>query len=142
MPLVCRMLAILTAVSFLIATGCNQSNLVEVTGKVTYQGKPVTGGTISFIAADKPAAYSDLDAEGGYSLHTEKPGDGATPGAYKVIVVAMQDQSGLLPEQRAALPPPTVPIKYTSLATTDLNADVKPGEKNKLDFDLKGPLGK
>ena len=122
--------------------GCNSSNLVSVKGKVTYNDKPVTSGTISFIADDKPAAYGELQPDGTYTLHTDKPNDGATPGKYKVIVVAMQDQAGLLPEQRSPLPAPTVPFKYTSLATTDLTADVEKGKDNEFNFNLTGSLGK
>lgn len=132
----------LVVVGLIGSVGCSGSNLVEVTGKVTYKGEPVKSGTISFVAADKPAAYGDLQPDGTFSLHTDKPGDGATPGAYRVIVVAMQDQGGLLPEQRSPLPPPTVPIKYTSLATTDLTADVASGKKNVIDFNLEGALSK
>ncbi len=54
----------------------------------------------------------------------------------------MQDQENLLPEQRSPLPAPTVPIKYTSLATTDLTAEVEKGKENVIDFKLTGPLGK
>lgn len=122
--------------------GCNGSNRVVVKGKVTYNDKPVTSGTISFLSQDYPSAYGDLQPDGSYTLHTEKPGDGATPGKYKVIVVAMQDQANLLPEQRSPLPAPTVPFKYTSLATTDLTAEVEKGKENVLDFKLSGPLGK
>ncbi|MCC6507536.1 MAG: hypothetical protein IT423_00405, partial [Pirellulaceae bacterium] len=84
----------------------------------------------------------DLQPDGSFSLHTENPGDGATPGSYQVVVVAMQDQAGMLPEQRSPLPAPTVPLKYTSLATTDLTAKVESGKKNVIDFNLEGPLGK
>ena len=73
---------------------------------------------------------------------TDKPGDGAAPGTYKVMVVAMQDQANLLPEQKSPLPAPTVPFKYTSLATTDLTAKVEKGKPNVIDFNLTGPLGK
>lgn len=124
------------------AVGCSSSNLASVKGTVTYNDKPVTSGTISFIADDKPAAYGELQPDGTYTLHTDKPDDGATPGSYKVIVVAMQDQGGLLPEQRSPLPAPTVPLKYTSLATTDLTADVEKGKENVIDFKLTGTLGK
>ena len=140
--LVKRLWLILVVVGSLNAAGCSGSNLVEVTGKVTYKGAPVKSGTISFVAADKPAAYGDLQPDGSFALHTTNPGDGATPGAYRVIVVAMQDQGGLLPEQRSPLPPPTVPIKYTSLATTDLTAEVVSGKKNVIDFNLEGALSK
>jgi hypothetical protein len=40
-----------------------------------------------------------------------------------------------LPEARNPLPPPIVPEKYTSLATTDLRREVKEGE-NSFNFDL------
>lgn len=133
----CLVLAVLVN-----AVGCSSSNLVSVKGKVTYNDKPVTSGTISFLAEDKPAAYGDLQPDGTYALKTDKPGDGATPGAYKVIVVAMQDQAGLLPEQRSPLPAPTVPLKYTSLVTTDLTAEVEKGKENVIDFNLTGPLSK
>lgn len=83
-----------------------------------------------------------IQPDGTYELHTDKPGDGASPGAYKVFVVAMQDQANLLPEERNPLPAPTVPFKYTSLATTDLTADVKSGEVNVIDFKLTGKLGR
>ncbi len=132
----------LTLVLIVSAVGCGGSNLAKVTGKVTYNGNPVTSGTITFAAADKPAAYGDLQPDGTYSLKTEKPGDGATPGAYQVMVVAMQDQGDSLPEERNGLPAPTVPIKYTSLATTDLKADVASGKENVFDFNLTGSLGK
>lgn len=122
--------------------GCNSSNLVVVTGKVTYQDKPVTSGTISFVSADNASAYGDLQPDGSYSLKTDKPGDGAAPGTYKVVVVAMADQAGLLPEEKNPLPAPTVPNKYTSVATTDLTAKVEKGKPNVIDFNLTGPLGK
>ena len=131
--------AIAAALSLL---GCNNSGLTEVTGKVTFNDEPVTSGTISFVAADKPTAYGDIQSDGSYTLKTVKPGDGATPGSYQVTVVAVQDQGNALPEDRTPLPPPTVPIKYTSLATTDLTADVEGGKENVIDFNLTGKLGK
>lgn len=124
-----------------IFVGCSGSDLVSVKGTVTYNNKPVTSGTITFVSDDNASAYGDLKADGSYQLKTLKPGDGAKPGNYKVIVVAMQDQSTLLPEERSPLPAPTVPFKYTSLATTDLTATVE-RKDNVINFDLKGPLGK
>ncbi|MEQ1828734.1 MAG: hypothetical protein ABL921_22415 [Pirellula sp.] len=127
--------------SVLFLGGCSDSGLVSVKGTVTFNKKPVTSGTISFISDDNATAYGNLKADGSYELMTERPGDGARPGSYKVIVVAMQDQENLLPEQRSPLPAPTVPFKYTSLATTDLTAKVEK-KANKIDFDLTGTLGK
>ena len=133
---------ILLFVLGLSSVGCNQSNLAVVKGKVTYKDKPVTSGTITFFAQDKPAAYGDLQPDGTYTLMTDKPGDGATPGKYQVVVVAMKDQANALPEERSPLPAPTVPFKYTNMATTDLTAEVEKGKENIIDFNLTGPLGK
>ncbi len=135
-----RLLLVLAVIAS--AIGCDSSNLVVVTGKVTYENKPVASGTISFVSADNASAYGDLQPDGSYSLKTDKPGDGAAPGTYKVIVVAMQDQAGLLPELKSPTPAPTVPFKYTSLATTDLTAKVEKGKPNVIDFNLTGALGK
>lgn len=125
----------------LFAVGCGGSGLVSVKGKVMYNDKPVTSGTITFAADDKASAYGEILPDGTYELMTEKPGDGATPGAYKVIVVSMQDQANALPEERSPLPAPTVPTKYTSFATTDLTADVESGKDNEINFNLTGKLG-
>jgi hypothetical protein len=107
----------------------------EVKGKVTYKGKAVPNGTITFLPESGPTATGELKPDGTYTLTTFRDGDGAIPGNYTVIIMAMQDTTSVLPESRSALPPPIVPIKYTHQTTTDLRAEVKPG-KNTFDFDL------
>jgi hypothetical protein len=107
-----------------------------VRGKVTYAGKPVPNGTVNFIPDRGPSATGEIQPDGSYTLMTYKAGDGAVIGAHKVIIVAMQDMNNRLPENRTPLPPPIVPVKYTSLATSDLTADVQKKE-NTINFDLK-----
>jgi hypothetical protein len=51
------------------------------------------------------------------------------------VIVAMMDMGNALPEQRTPLPPPIVPVKYTSPATSDLTATVEDKE-NTINFDL------
>jgi hypothetical protein len=97
-------------------------NFATVKGKVTYNDQPVSSGTIPFISADNAAAYGDLKPDGSYELMTVKPGDEAAPGAYKVILVAMQDQKDLLPEERNGWPAPTVPTKYTSAVALSIES--------------------
>jgi hypothetical protein len=126
----------------LCLVGCSGgSGTVPVRGTVTHKGKPVPSGTITFIPDAGPHATGEIGPDGSYTLTTYKSGDGAVPGSYKVVVVAMQDTSDRLPEERASLPPPIVPTKYTSVVTTDLKAEVKDGE-NTIDFDLKGDVTK
>ena len=46
---------------------------------MTYEGKPVPKGTITFQADDPKGrnATGQIDPDGNYTLQTEKPGDGA-----------------------------------------------------------------
>lgn len=107
-----------------------------VRGKVTYKGKPVPNGTVNFIPAAGKDASGEIKPDGTYTLTSFRPGDGAIPGAYSVVIVAMQDMASRLPEERSPLPPPIVPVKYTSLATSDLKAQVE-DQENTINFDLK-----
>jgi hypothetical protein len=136
----CERLVILSLAFFLGCSGGSQG-LAVVKGKVTYKDKPVPNGTVNFLPDDgnKPSATGEIQPDGSYSLKTtvgNRPSDGAVIGKHKVMIVAMQDQGSLLPEQRAALPPPIVPAKYTHPNTTTLTAQVEDKE-NVINFDLK-----
>jgi hypothetical protein len=134
-----RAAALVAAAAVLLAAGCgtDRKKTAEVTGKVTYRGKPVPNGTVTFIPeAGGPPATGEIRPDGTYTLTTYSKGDGAVPGRHKVVIVAMEDAAGKLPEERKPLPPPIIPNKYTSPATSDLVADVKDGE-NTINFDLK-----
>jgi hypothetical protein len=122
--------------------GCSGggAGLAVVKGKISYKGKPVPNGTINFLPADgtKPSATGEIQSDGSYVMKTflsNKPSDGAVIGKHKVVIVAMMDMGNALPEQRTPLPPPIVPIKYTSPATSDLSANVE-NKENTIDFDL------
>ena len=121
----------------LIASGCGQKfpRTAIVRGKVTYKGKPVPNGTVNFVPVAGKDASGEIQPDGSYTLTSYRPGDGAIPGKYSVVIVAMQDNSTRLPEDRSPLPPPIVPVKYTSLATSDLKAEVEDKE-NTINFDL------
>jgi hypothetical protein len=134
---------LLAAMSFALALGCSGGGqgLAVVKGKVTYNSKPVPNGTINFLPIDgnKPSATGEIQPDGSYALKTflgNRPSDGAVVGQHKVVIVAMQDMASRLPEERIPLPPPIVPIKYTSPATSTLTADVEDKE-NTINFDLK-----
>jgi hypothetical protein len=128
---------VVSVVAFGLGIGCagDKKKIHVVRGKVTLDGKEVPNGTITFIPESGPAASGEIQPDGTYTLTTYKPGDGAAEGKYKVVIVAMQDQAGRLPEERNPLPPPIVPNKYSSITTTDLEANVKAGENN-FDFPL------
>jgi hypothetical protein len=129
-----RACVLLTILAFV---GCqSRPPLGHVKGTVTYRDKPVPNGTISFIPeVPGTSATGTIEADGSYKLKTAGAGEGALVGKHKVMIVALQDMSGRLPEERNPLPPPIVPVKYMNLATTDLQAEVKQGD-NIIDFKL------
>lgn len=127
----------LLAVAVTVAGCAGGKKLHPVKGKVTFNGKAVPNGTISFIPQSGQTATGELQKDGSFSLKTPGVGEGAATGSYMVIVVAMEDMGARMPEERTPLPPPLVPNKYTSAATTDLKAEVE-AKENVFSFDLKG----
>ena len=77
----------------LALTGCSSRRsvgpCVPVQGKVTLGGKPLVGGTVSFIPlegeADAPRPEGSIDAQGHYTLKTEGK-EGAPAGKYRAIL--------------------------------------------------------
>jgi hypothetical protein len=126
----------LLLVAFLIS-GCGpgRPRTVPVRGTVMYQGKPVPNGTVMFVPQSGQEATGEIQPDGSYSLTTFVPNDGAVPGNYTVVIVAREDTSKRLPEDRNPLPPPIIPMRFTSIATSPLRAEVK-DQENVLEFVL------
>ena len=128
----------LAAISLTMA-GCGATGpgMAQVTGKVTYQGKPVPKGTVSFVptAPGGRNATGQIDESGNYRLQTENPGDGALTGDYSVSIAARDDVVlDYIP--RKPIPPKYLaPAKYENPATSGLKATVKSGS-NTVDFAL------
>jgi len=128
----------LLAALLLLSGGCGRSGeprTYPVRGKVTYKGRAVPHGTVTFFPASGQAATGEIKPDGTYELTTFRRGDGAVAGEHKVVIVALDDTSARLPEQRSGTPPAIIPDKYTSIATTDLRGTVQEGD-NTIDFTL------
>lgn len=110
-----------------LLSGCGGSayRTVVVGGTVTYQGKPVTSGTITFVP-DKPgpAASGTIRPDGTYVLSTDGV-PGAVPGRYTVMIISLGDTAGGLPEQRNPLPALRLPEKYSNNRRSGLTAEVE-----------------
>jgi hypothetical protein len=108
--------------------GCGPAgpaNLVPVAGTVTYDGRPLTKGTVSFrpdAGAGNTTPYEPagtVDEQGHYTLVTAgKPG--APPGHYKVTVAAEE----LDPNNPSAAPKSLIPVKYGRVTSSGLTIDV------------------
>ncbi|MGE3775841.1 MAG: hypothetical protein AB7F89_01550, partial [Pirellulaceae bacterium] len=109
-------------VVLLVASGCGGTKNVPVSGSIVYKGKPVADSTVMFTPSASGAdgakvATGRTDAQGKFTLGTEAPGDGATPGEYTVSVTPN------LPEPKdgdySAPPPPPFPPRYTNATGSD-----------------------
>jgi hypothetical protein len=107
-----------------------------VTGKITFQGQPVTKGAVGFHGGEGRPASGIIRPDGTYSLSTFAEGDGAVAGHYKVSVVANEADPTKMPRPGEKPPKDLVPKKYNNPEMSGLTADVdkKPTEVN---FDLK-----
>jgi hypothetical protein len=100
--------------------GGGEGELVPVTGTVNNaDGSAIVaqdGGKVLFLpdGSGRPATGS-VEQDGAFTMMTEKPGDGVTPGEYKVVLQIMKDyRAGTL----------AVPEKYGDASTTPLEATV------------------
>lgn len=122
----------------LVLLGCNKSeNLGTIHGTVTYDGAPVTEGTISFRGEESGLSASDeLDAEGKFEVTAA---GGIPPGTYKAFIVPPEVEVSIGPDVAPVLKPkdmPNVPKEYRSIRTTPLTAEVSTGD-NEVNFELK-----
>jgi hypothetical protein len=101
-----------------------------VQGKVTFaDGKPVTEGTVVFERKGEGSpvtARGEIEADGSYRLGTDKPGDGAPAGLYRVLVAPKYDPNAV---DRPAKPPPFDP-RYADFKTSGLEFEVKSGHND------------
>lgn len=136
-----RVVAVACLLLGLSAVGCG-GGLAPVTGKVSYKGKALSGGSIQFLGSDGAAYPAEIGSDGTYSVKVRT-------GEAKVLVTANNDaamvehvtrlshagQSG----KGGSLGGPRnfslIPTRYGSWETSGLSRSIKSG-KNTLDFDL------
>jgi hypothetical protein len=127
-----------------------------VSGTVTYNGKPLEQGVISFVPEDpKSIGATGTIENGAYALSTGGENDGARAGKYKVTVSAKEDSTalakakfakdskgadpGFVPRQylsnAAGEAKSLIPVGYGDTRTTNLTAEVKE-QPNTIDFPL------
>ena len=137
-------LFVLVGLVMLVGCGPDRPATTKVSGRVTYQGKPVVTGQIMFIPAHGRPAIASIGEDGSYTLTTFDKGDGAAIGKYSVTINATRTIGGptatsLEEEGRMPSEPPRVerlvPEKYSQRQTSPLKAEVKEGD-NVINFDL------
>lgn len=130
------------ALLFLLAlvSGCG-SGRYSVTGRVTYKdGAPVEAGTVIAEAKvdGKPVGVqANIEKNGSFSWGANRPGDGALPGSYRVLVMPVALGDSELAEGKQ----PAVDGKFTRYETSGLTFEVKP-RKNELNIQVARPKPK
>ncbi|MDB5391569.1 MAG: hypothetical protein JWM11_7215 [Planctomycetaceae bacterium] len=136
-----RQLSALRNVPFalLISIGClgcgggtDRPKLGKITGTVTYKGKAIPEGEITFYPENGRSATGQISSGEITDVHTFDPDDGLPVGKLKVTVSAYNG-----PKDDMYKPPKLItPEKYNNVKTTDLSVDIEPGENSK-NFELK-----
>jgi hypothetical protein len=126
----------------------NMPKLGRVHGKVTYKGKPVESGTVTFNPVlgkggeTGQNATGQIAADGTYEMTTFNTGDGAIVGEHMVAVVVREKGSENQGKPRAdstidyTQPKIVTPTKYASVETSPLRFTVREGD-NTFDIELK-----
>jgi hypothetical protein len=128
------------AVLVLAAGGCQGKG--DVSGKVSYKGKPLVWGTVTFEGKDGGLHYGNIGRDGSYSV------SGVATGEAKVAVSSINPKSSdFVPMQRegSKKPPPPprpevkgwfpIPEKYDAPYKSGLVYTIKRGE-NTIDIVL------
>ena len=136
-----RELGALAVLGFLLL-GCNEARekLYPVSGKVTFQGKPVLAGMIRF---SYPQAGIDMTAnlrDGAYEV-VMAHGAGLPEGTYLVAILPPRWEIPMPPPGKPVGPPPTppvypdIPAKYHLPSSSGLTLTVVP-RANVFDVDM------
>jgi hypothetical protein len=119
----------------LVASGCSSgSGLTKVTGTVTYEGVPLTNGSISFVSdSGGENAAGIINEHGEYTLSTHQPGDGVAPGTYRVCISSFET----LPEMTPQSGKRAIPERYFDVRHSGLTATVEKRRTQVINFSLK-----
>jgi hypothetical protein len=130
-----------------VLVGCSASGdglpREEVSGSVTFDGRSLANGSISFIPAGGPSAGGDTTpggstiTDGKFSIPREA---GLVPGTYNVAIYASDQGAAPRPARVGAAPKASerpkqlIPAKFNS--NTELKSEIKKGGGNDLTFSI------
>lgn len=133
-----------------ICLGCGRSGsykVAAVTGRVTLDGQPLTGGIVTFVPdmqrkTKGPIGVGEIQRDGTYRIVTDPGGDakaGAVVGFHRIRITHVPgervDVKGRKPDPKTQFP-----RLFISEDTSGLNAEVRTGTTNTVNLDLKRPV--
>lgn len=147
-------LLLLSCFFCVLAFGCSKapllSGLSPLKGKITLDGAPLEGATVSFVpfeSANRPATAKS-DANGEFKVRTLEPDDGIAPGKYNISVSKRVTESGkeMTPEEAFEASQKgkqviinrieTLPAKYTKAISSGFEVTVIEGKNEDIILDL------
>ena len=122
----------------LTPTGCeNRDGLCKVSGKVTFQGEPVSAGLVLLANAEKGIQVTaKLRPDGSFDLKMAS-GFGLLPGTYQVAITPPRVEFPIDPTKAPSIirTQHNIPARYGDTATSELTLAVKEGD-NRLEVDM------
>ena len=121
--------------------GADHLPTANVTGKVTFDGRPLPSGSLLFVPdGGGPTAEANINPDGSYTLGTYYMNDGAILGKFKVMITAFTQPKGGtgLPEDAIngnTASVSLIPEIYGDLEKSGLTATVE-DKDNVIDFPL------
>jgi hypothetical protein len=127
-----------------VTSGCSDRPAVApVSGKVTYNGKPLPYGSVGFQPAQGQPSGAAIQPDGSFRLSTFSEFDGAIIGPHKVKVTCYASQRPTQQGQKSAgefvLGESLIPTQYTFLDQSGLTAEVPPEGTDSILIELTGP---
>ncbi|MHC2068511.1 hypothetical protein ACYFX5_13685 [Bremerella sp. T1] len=132
----------------IFSVGCDSGpQLGQVTGKVTYQGKPLKKGTIIFEVPGSRSSFGEIEGGQIVNVSTFESGDGVPIGEANVAINSYDDSApSAQPSSQGNASAPggasqmvvgknLLPSRYANPATSNLTVTIAAGD-NVIDFDL------
>jgi hypothetical protein len=112
----------------LACAGCSESELVTVTGKVSWEGAPMPIGEVVFVPTDNRTSPSAGKIEQGAFAFPTKPG------TMRVEIQAVRETGEIHPTEGYKITELYVPARYNT--ESELTAEVTRDGENHFTFDL------
>lgn len=133
--------ALLALTCAVLAAGCGGGSdrpaLVRVSGVVTYNGKPLPNGSVTFHPADPQKGrpgQATIGSDGTFNPSTFAPGDGLMAGSYSISVASTEPNTEALEKDKGTGigGKSAIPEKYSDPATSGLRETIGPDDRGKV----------
>jgi hypothetical protein len=119
------------------APGCKGRHGIDlptaaVSGRVTYQGKPLGFGRVLFFHPSGHAAGANIAADGAFTVSAYQGNNNVSVECYDYQRPGSKTQRSLMGNDKSL-----IPGRYLSHGTSGLTFEVEPGENKKAEFTLK-----